>query len=196
MEPTNTETAVPPVEAGKPKRNLKLIAIAAVAIAVVAVSALALAMLSSPPAGENGWMFKGAYANYEGSTSLMGYSFDFTVKLQVLDFNDTHIQMSTYFKMGSSVGESVENETSAWVPKESMNFVNAFSQESNMTKSYEATLGNRACIVYEYATDGPSVVVYVDKQTGWPLKMSMSMNEGFPMSLDINLKDTNIPGLK
>jgi hypothetical protein len=158
---------------------------------------LALALLSSPPAAsEDGWLFKGAYANYGGSTSFMGYSFDINMKLEVLDFNETHAQMSTYFKMGIAGGETEENEETSWVPIESMNFVNAFGEETNLTRSYESTLGNRACIVYEYTTDGPSMVIYVDKVMGWPLKMSMSMNEGFPMSLDITLKDTNIPGLK
>jgi hypothetical protein len=40
--------------------------------------------------------------------------------------------------------------------------------------------------------------VYVDKTIGWPLRMKLSMvGEGSTtLSLDINLANTNIPGLK
>jgi hypothetical protein len=43
------------------------------------------------------------------------------------------------------------------------------------------------------------MTVYVDKAMQWPVKMTMSMNtEGLtgPLTLDIVLEDTNIPGLK
>ena len=203
MENNATNAVSPSPSEAKPKSRKKLL-IAATAIAVVGlvVSAFLVSALLSKPTGQDAWLFKGAYAKYEGSTSVMGYSFDFSVKLEVLDFNATHAYMSTSFKMVPSVGETVEDENSTWVELSKVGFVNAFS-ESNVTNSYDATmdfgsLGTRSCTVYEFATDGPTMTVYIDKAIGWPLKMKASMagEDSLSLSLDINLVDTNIPGLK
>lgn len=193
MENNAANTISPTPPEAKPRSRTKLlIAVAAMAIVGLVVGAILVSGLLSRPTGQDAWLFKGAYAKYEGSTSVMGYSFDFSVKLEVLDFNSTHAYMSTSFKMGSSVGQSVEETNSTWVELSKVGFVNAFS-ESNMTRSYEATVGSRNCVVYEYTTDGPTMTVYVDKAIGWPVKMSVSMTG---ISMDINLADTNIPGLK
>ena len=203
MENNATNAVSPSPNEAIPKSRKKLL-IAATAIAVVGlvVSAFLVSALLSKPTGQDAWLFKGAYAKYEGSTSVMGYSFDFSVKLEVLDFNATHAYMSTSFKMVPSVGETVEDENSTWVELSKVGFVNAFS-ESNVTNSYDATmdfgsLGTRSCTVYEFATDGPTMTVYIDKAIGWPLKMKASMagEDSLSLSLDINLVDTNIPGLK
>ena len=196
-----------PIEAKPKSRKKLLIAVATLAVVGLVVGAFLVSALLSKPNGQDAWLFKGAYAKYEGSTSVqvgVGFnvSFDFSVKLEVLDFNATHAYMSTSFKMGSSIGETVEDENSTWVELSKVGFVNAFS-ESNVTKSYDANmdfegLGTRSCTVYEFATDGPTMTVYVDKAIGWPLKMKASMagEDSFSLSLDINLVDTNIPGLK
>ncbi len=199
MESEPASAPILPASGSKPQSHAKLITIAVVAaIAVVAGAFLVSAFLK--PQGTNAWLFKGAYATYEGSTSVYFVTINFTVRQEVLDFNSTHAKISTYFKMGSSFGETVENETAAWVPLSQVGFTTAF-EGSNLTRSYETNLdiagfGTRQCVVYEYATDGPTMTVYVDKQIGWPLKMTASMSGDYPMSLDINLKETNIPGLK
>jgi hypothetical protein len=187
-----------------PKSHVKLIAvIAIVAVAVIVGAFLVSAFLSSPQ-GQNAWLFKGAYAEYEGSTTVSFVTIDFTIRQEVLDFNSTHVKMSTYFNMGSSYGESVENETTAWVPLSQMGFMNAF-EEGNLTTSYESTVdiagfGTRTCMVYEYTISDErlTMTVYVDKAIDWPLKMTVSMTGGGPitLSLDINLVETNIPALK
>ncbi len=186
-------------------RSLLIVVVAVVAVALVVGSVLAVTLLSSP-AGQGSWLFKGAYANYEGSTSMsvMGYSysFDFSARLEVLDFNSTHAYVETISSMGSSLGETSTYENASWVPISNFNFVGAFA-DTDLTNTYEASvsiggLGTRNCVVYEYATDGPTMTVYVDKALQWPVKMSMSMSgEGFtsPMTMDITLTDSNIPGL-
>jgi hypothetical protein len=199
--PSNAVSSSP--NEAKPKNRSKLlIAVAAIAVVGLVIVAFLVSGLASKPTGQDAWLFKGAYAEYEGSTSVMGFGFDFSVKLEVLDFNSTHAYMSTSFKMGSSLGEIEEQENSTWVELSKVGFIDAFS-ESNITSSYDATLdfgslGTRSCTVYEIATDGPTMTVYVDKTIGWPLKMKASMTgEGsLSLSLDINLVDTNIPGLK
>lgn len=187
----------------KPKNiNKFLVAIAVVLGVSLVVGALLVSALQASPTGEGGWLFVGAYAEYEGDTSVMGFSFSFNVKLKVLDFNSTHAFMSTSFKMESSFGEMTEEENSTWVELSSFSFVDAFS-ETNLTASYDATinfgsLGTRSCTVYEYATDGPTMTVYVDKEIGWPLKMKATMTgeDSISLNLDINLVDTNIQALK
>ena len=186
-------------EAG-PKRRRLLIAVAVLCVGLVVGAILVSALQPNPPA-EEGWLFVGAYADYEGKTSIMLFSFSFSVNLKVLDFNDTHAFMLTSFKMESNAGETVENETSTWVELSNFNFMGAFS-DNNLTASYDATvnfgsLGTRSCTVYEYATDGPTMTVYVDKEIGWPLKMKATMTgeDSISLSLDINLVDTNIPAL-
>jgi hypothetical protein len=186
----------------KPKSRNRLLLAATVLIAVGLVTgAFLVSFLHPNPVGQDSWLFKGAYAKYQGDTSILGFDFNFSVRLEVLDFNSTHAYMSTSFKMESSLGEIAENENSTWVELSDFRFMDAFS-ESNMTASYDATidfgsLGKRSCTVYEYVTDGPTMTVYIDKEVGWPLKMKATMNgeDSISVSIDINLVETNIPRL-
>ena len=205
----------------QPKSHMKLIiVIAAVAVAFV-VGALFVSgiMPSSQPQGQDSWLFKGAYAMYEGSTSVsaeelgvlgMSLVVDFTVRQEIVDFNDTHALVSTSFQMSSSFGEysgdPEENRESAWVPLSEMGLMTAF-EDVDVTNSYESTvnidgIGTRTCMVYEYkiADEELAMTVYVDKTIEWPLKMTISMTNtelsGVDLELDINLVETNIPSLK
>jgi hypothetical protein len=198
--------------------------IAIVAVAVVVGALLVSAFISNPqPQGQDAWLFEGAYATYEGSTSIsadelgggmldMSISIDFTVRQEIVDFNDTHALISTSFEMSSSFGEfggdSEQNEESAWVPLSEMGLMTAFEDEDiDLTNSYESTvnidgIGTRTCMVYEYdvSDEGLSMTIYVDKAIEWPLKMKMSMTNtelsGAELELDINLTETNIPALQ
>jgi len=196
--------------------------IAIVAVAVVVGALLVSAFISNPqPQGQDAWLFEGAYAKYEGSTSIsadelgggmldMSISIDFTVRQEIVDFNDTHALISTSFEMSSSFGEfggdSEQNEESAWVPLSEMGLMTAF-EDIDLTNSYESTvnidgIGTRTCMVYEYdiSDEGLSMTIYVDKAIEWPLKMKMSMTNtelsGAELELDINLTETNIPALQ
>lgn len=203
------------------KSRFKLIAIVAIIAVSVVVGALLVSAFISTPQGQEAWLFKGAYAKYEGSASIsaedlgsifdMSMSIDFTVRQEIVDFNDTHALISTSFQMSSSFGEfggdTEQNEESAWVPLSEMGLMTAFEDEDiDLTNSYESTvnidgLGTRTCLVYEYAIsdEGLTMTVYVDKAIEWPLKMTVSMtNTELPtdLTLDINLTETNIPALK
>jgi hypothetical protein len=190
-----------PADAKPRGHRLRYIALMGVVVAVLVVGAAFGSALLTKPVGQDAWLFRGAYAKYEGSTSVMGFSFYFSARLEVLDFNSTHVHLSTLFSMGSNVGQDVEEENSTWVPLSSVGFTSAFD-DSNVTDTYDATidfsgLGRRSCTVYEIATGGPTVTIYVDKTIGWPLQMKVSMTgEGtVSLSMDIKLVDTNIPGL-
>lgn len=205
-----------------PKSRVKLIAVVAIVAIAVVVGALLVSAFISTPQGQDAWLFKGAYSKYEGSASFdsedfgmldMSMSIDFAIRLEIADFNSTHALVSTSFRMNSSVsssfgdmdGETVEDENSTWIPLSQIGIMNAF-EEADLTNSYESTVdiagfGARACMIYEYAIsdDGLGITVYVDKNIGWPLKMTVSTDEellGIGLELDINLVETNIPALK
>ena len=212
-ERISSTTAAPSESRGK------LIAV----IAVVAVSLVVCAFLVNAfilaPQDQDSWLFKGAYATYEGSASIsaedlgsmldISLNIDFTVRQEIVDFNRTHALVSTSFQMSSSLGDfggtTEENETSAWVPLSEMGLMTAF-KDADLTNSYESTVnidgfGTRTCIVYEYAIsdDGLTMIVYVDKAIEWPLKMTVSMTNtelSSDLTVDINLVETNIPALQ
>ena len=199
------------------KINIRLMAVVAVVAVSLVISALLVSTFLTSPQGQESWLFKGAYATYEGSTSLesgdlgmlsMLISFDFNMRLEVLDFNTTHAFVSTSFRMSSSFGglesETVEEESSTWVPLSKMNFAETF-EDLDLSDSYESTVdiagfGSRTCTIYEYSIsdEGLTMAVYIDKEIGWPLKMSVSMigEDSISLDLDINLTETNISALK
>lgn len=205
----------------QPKSHLKIImVIAAVAVAAIVGALVVSAIIPiSSPQGQDGWLFKGAYATYEGSTSVSGedlgvpglsFNMDFAVRQEIVDFNDTHALVRTSFEMSSSFGEfggdPEENSESAWVPLSEMGLMTAF-EDVDMTNSYESTvnidgLGTRTCMVYEYkiSDEGLEMTVYVDKTIKWPLKMTMSMTDTelseLNLEFEMNLAQTNIPALK
>lgn len=206
----------------QPKSHFKLIMIIAAVAVVAIIGALVVSAImipSSSPQGEDEWLFEGAYATYEGSTSISGeelgvpgmtFNMDFAVRQEIVDFNDTHALVCTSFEMSSSFGEfggePGENTQSAWVPLSEMGLMTSF-EDVDMTNSYESSvnidgLGTRACIVYEYsiADEGLEMTVYVDKTIKWPLKMTMSMTNtelsDLNLEFEMNIAETNIPTLK
>lgn len=150
---------------------------------------------SSPQSG----IKVGGYATYQGQASIMGIEVDFNAKMQIVDLNSTHFEVATDVNMSTPFGNN-ENQTTTWVSKENLNF-----QPPNMTlnNTYNAQvsvakLGTRNCTVYEYSTEDISATYYVDNKVGWPVKMVMTSPtsvDGQTFNMDINLVDTNIPGL-
>lgn len=192
-------TPTPPKNEAKPKNRFK-IAVIAVAVIAVVIGALFIGFLSSRPQGQPVWLFKGAYATYKGTTSIMFVNFSFTLRQEVVDFNATHAEILTRVSMESSLSEPVENESTVWVDLSKNMYV---IENATLVSSYEGNvyfegLGNRNCVIYEYETDGPTITIYVDKVIGWPLKMKISMTgeDSLSLNLDINMVETNIPGLK
>jgi len=203
-----------------PKSRVKIIVVVSIiAVSVVFGALLVSAFISAPPQGQDAWLFKGAYATYKGSTSIsaedigifdMSLSIDFDVRQEVVDFNSTHVLVSTSYQMSSSFGEfnggTEGDEKSAWVPLSEIGLTATF-EDLDLASSFESTVnidgfGTRTCIVYEYAisNEGIMMTVYVDKMIEWPLKMELSMTNanlsGVDLELEINLEETNIPALE
>ncbi len=144
------------------------------------------------------WIKKGAYATYAGQAEILSMGITFNARMEIVDVNQTHMQLSTYYNMSTPFG-GTENTTTTWVSRENMNF-----QPENLTldKTYTTQitipkLGTRTCTVYEYSSEGISAAYYVDNSIQWPIKMVMTSPtvEGQSYNMDINLVDTNIPGL-
>ena len=193
---------------------MKIVAIGLTAISIVIVSLIASTLVLNPQnqeltsadenepvvsGNQNSWLFKGAYARYEGSTSLLLMTFNVEMRQEVKDFNSTHAELLTSLSLNSDFGDSEESNTSIWVDLEENQYE---IEEATLTNKYETTetfekFGTRDVIIYEYSTDGPTILVYVDKQINWPLKMSMELTgeDSINLNIDIELVETNIPEL-
>jgi cytoskeletal protein RodZ len=151
------------------------------------------------PASPTSWITKGAYATYEGQAEILSMSIQFNARMEVVDLNSTHVNIQTSFDMTSPAG-STENTTSVWVSREEMNFQ---PEGLNLTSSYTTqltlpNLGTRNCIVYQYSDQDFSATYYIDSTLQWPLKMAMTSptsDDGQSYNMDVNLVDSNIPGL-
>ena len=204
----------------KASNNKKIIAIVLIAIVIiaVAVSATAALMNSQPTnqannqnnqtndqnsqtniqANSQSWIKKGAYATYEGQATIMSLTVSFNAKMEIIDLNETHMQLSTFYNMSTPYG-ATQNTTITWVSRENMTFQ---PEDLPLIHSYNTqvtipNLGTRDCTVYEYSSEGISASYYVDNTIQWPIKMVMTSPEveGQSYNMDINLVDTNIPGL-
>ena len=204
-------------ETKKTAFNKKKIAVIAAAIIVIALTvSLASAVLinQNSPSGQTGtqnsqttsntnnpqsWIKIGDYATYEGSTSIIGVDISFTARMDIVDLNQTHIQVATDFNMSTPYG-ATENRTTVWVSRENMTFQQAGMtlNDTYNTQITVANVGTRSCTVYEYSSDGISAAYYVDNNIQWPVKIVMTSPtsmEGQSYNMNINLVDTNIPGL-
>jgi hypothetical protein len=172
--------------------------VAIVAIIIVVVAAfLGVWLFSRPGGGYNSWVFKGAYANYEGQTTMAGlnYNMSMTIHEEVLDFNSTYAEMLTSATMDMGFGTPYTYNYTSWVnitQYDTFNFTGG-----NLTSSYDTTvtlgkLGTRNCIAYEYSTMGETMTIYVDKTVNFPVEFSVASGS---YNFDITLVSTNIPGL-
>jgi hypothetical protein len=189
----------------------KKIAIIAIAILIIAIAATASGLLmasKNTASNQNGgnsnqnnpqsWIKIGAYATYEGQATIMSMSVSFNAKMEIVNLNETHIQVSTDFNMSTPYG-ATENTTTTWVSRENMTF-QPEGLTLNSTYNAQVTLphlGTRSCTVYEYSSQGISASYYIDSKVQWPIKMIMTSPPVYGQSynMDINLVDTNIPGL-
>jgi hypothetical protein len=190
----------------------KKVVLASIAIVVIgAALAVALSLTVIGPAenqvqsSESGgsqpsasWIAKGAYATYQGSTSVLGFNIDFTAKMEIVDLNATSVEIQTDFNMSTPYG-SDSNSTTQWVSRENMTF-QPEGLVLNSTSTAQVTipgLGTQSCTVYQYSGQGVSATYYVDDKIQWPIKIVMTSPEveGQSYSMNITLVSTNIPGL-
>jgi hypothetical protein len=194
------------------RKTIAVVLVAVIAIAAIAsVTAVLMTGNQSPSNQTNNqnsqtnnqnnpqaWIKKGAYATYAGQATIMSMSITFNARMEIVDVNETHMQLLTNYDMSTPFG-ATENTTTTWVSRENMNF-QPEDLPLNSTYTTQITipnLGTRTCTVYEYSSEGISAAYYVDNSIQWPIKMVMTSPavEGQSYNMDINLIDTNIPGL-
>ena len=190
------------------KKKIVAIAVAVVIVALVAALASGLLVTVNPSSNQTSgnqdtpqtWIKTGAYATYEGQANVVLTTVTFTSRMEIVDLNQTHIQVLTSFNMSTPYGVT-ENTTTAWVSRENMTF-QPEGLTLNNTYTTQITLpnlGTRSCTVYEYNNQGISAAYYVDNSIQSPIKMTMTSPatvDGQSYNVDINLVDTNIPGLQ
>lgn len=141
----------------------------------------------------------GAYATYQGQANITGIDVSFNAKMEIVDLNQTHIEVATEFNMSTPYG-ATENRTTTWVNRENLTFQQDGMTLNNTytTHATLAKLGTRSCTVYEYNNEGISAAYYVDNTVHWPVKIIMTSQTSFDeqsYNMEINLVDSNIPGL-
>jgi hypothetical protein len=170
-------------------RNLVIV----VALACVIVAAVAGAYWYSLP--HYPWLFQGAYSTYGGNYTVLFIPIQFEVRLQVMDYNTTHAKLFTLLKV-TALGTTTENSTTAWFSFRDKNFAwpGATFNQTYEGDYYIEGYGLRHCYVAENVSPGGKGLLYIDSQTLWPLKLRL---EALPVvGLDLNMVETNIPGLK
>jgi hypothetical protein len=147
------------------------------------------------------WLFKGAYANYHGETTILFVPIKSDMRFEVIDHNSTHAKVLTYLKIDTPVG-SRETQNTVWIDiTKEFRFNESMIIRSYEQEVYVENFGTRNCIVYEYASTPPGslITIYVDKEVVWPVKITFTIapTQDIPgISIDLKITDTNIPGLK
>ncbi len=161
-----------------------------VAIVLLVIGGLVVYQLLTPRT-----FFKGAYAVYYGKTSVFFVPINMTLRLEIVDTNTTYAKILTYAKVETPLGV-YEYQNTTWVNLKNYTYS---IEGSHLIRSYEDTIyvekmGTKNVIVYEYKNKaGSETIFYIDKKTGWPIKIKYTLIFG---QIDLNLIDTNVPGLK
>jgi len=195
------------IEPKKGSRKILFISLVVIAVVIVAVLAYVFLLsnqgISIGPQGE--LYFKGAYANYGGSTTYLFVTVDFSMRMEIVDLNSTHVKTLLNMKMDSNaLGTLFDEQETKWAPKEGFGKSTWEEMEGySLVNSYEdhvyvEGLGTRNCKIYEFSStdseDGDmTITIYVNDQMLWPIKFSLDTTmENQTINFDINLKDTNI----
>jgi hypothetical protein len=141
------------------------------------------------------WMFKGAYATYEGQIDSISIPYSINETIQVTDLNATHVQIQTNSSIATSFAPTLSDQTTLWVNKTNINF-----QPKGMTLAgnYNAkitvrSIGSRDCIAYDYTNQAINATYYIDKVLLWPVRIVYATTfENQTYNIEFNLKDTII----
>ena len=189
------------------KKKIALIAVAIlIIIALAATLTSGLLLTGQNPSSiqtsnqntSQSWIKIGAYATYAGQATVLSMTVNFNATMEIVGLNETQIQVLTSYSMSTPFGATT-NTTTTWVSRENMTY-QPEGLPLNSTYNAQITLpnlGTRSCTVYTYSSQGVSATYYVDNSIQWPIKMVMTSPtvDGQSYSMDINLVETNIPGL-
>jgi len=147
------------------------------------------------------WLFDGAYGTYSGETSYLTVTFNFTIRVQVINSNSTAVDTLSYYTLRYGT-HSDTNQSTQWHRLNSSGGID-FTQPSGYTlsRSYSTTRyvsGNTYdCTAYEYAKGKTTLTAYVSNSVDFPVEFTYTSTPatGSTFLLDIPLVQTNISGL-
>jgi hypothetical protein len=145
------------------------------------------------------WMFKGAYATYEGQIDSLSIPISLDETIQVTDLNFTHVQIQTNSSIATSFAPTLSDQTTLWVNKTNINFQpkGETLKGTYNTQITVRNIGSRDCIAYDYTNQAINATYYIDKALQWPVRIVYATTfENQTYQIEFNLKDTNINGLK
>lgn len=199
---TPPSEAAPLEPVARPKRSWLKIALAVIVVVVVVGAGFAYWWFSRSPSVP--WLFKGAYGSYGGSTTVYSMTIDVTLRFELVDFNTTHGKLLTYMKMTYPADlhlDPYEFQSTTWseIYGTSYETPGATFLSKHEDHVYFEGYGTRSCTIVKYAyqeTDSSfDMTMYVDKETGWPLRIQYEYTQPIACSMDLKLVETNIPGL-
>ena len=145
------------------------------------------------------WMFKGAYAIYEGQIDSLSIPCNLSAEIQVINTNDSFVQIRTSSTIATTFMPSATDHTIQWINKTNINFQPIGETLANTydTQVSAGGIGIRNCIAYEYINELINATYYVDKIIYWSVKITYAtIFENQTYVMEFNLKNTNIDELK
>jgi len=147
------------------------------------------------------WLFDGAYGTYSGETTYATVTFNFTIRVQVIDFNSSAVDTLSYYTLKYGTHDDT-NQSTQWHQLNSSGGID-FTQPSGYTlsRTYSTTRyvsGNTYdCTAYEYTKGRTTLTAYVSNSVDFPVEFAYTSTPatGTTLSLDLPLVQTNISGL-
>jgi hypothetical protein len=106
------------------------------------------------------WMFKGAYATYQGQIDSLSLPVGINEAIQVTDLNATYVQIQTNSSIATSFAPKLSDQTTLWINKTSIGITFAGTYNAKITVR---SIGNRDCIAYDYVNQAIHATYYIDK---------------------------------
>jgi hypothetical protein len=142
---------------------------------------------------DESWMFKGAYATYNGQVADISTQTNLSARIEVTDANATHVQVRTSSTIAPPSGPAVNDHFSLWISKANISFQ---PPGEAFARSYSAQISNRSCTAYEYTNEAINATYYVDDALQWPIRLVYVTGfENQVYTLDFSLNSTNIKAL-
>ncbi len=144
------------------------------------------------------WMFKGAYATYEGHIDSLLTPCNLSAEIQVTDINASHVQIRTSSTIATTFMHPATDHTIQWINKTSINFQ---PKGENLKNSFDTEIAAgtnkiQNCIAYEYTNELINATYYLNKDILWPVRITYTtVFENQTYSMEFNLRDTNIEAL-
>jgi hypothetical protein len=187
---------VPPRVASHRNRTLAIVVIVIVAVAAVA-GAYFLGVFGS---SRQAWLFDGAYGTYSGETTYLTVTFNYTIRVQVINYNSTYVETLDYYTIKYGAHTDT-NQTTHWHVLTSNGGIN-FAQptEYALSGTYSTTRyvsgDTYSCTAYVYTKGGNTLTMFVSNSVGFPVEFTYSAAlVGGKISIDLPIVQSNISGL-